>query len=74
MAKYTRVERVETTVRFTLATPTNAVEVDKAVHDASREVATVMDVSQTALWDDALTVTVEDNLIVISYQKDVQES
>lgn len=62
-------EKVQVTrTRYLLRTPSNGVELAKALNAASRERATQLGVSQTALSDDALTVSVEDQDIVIWWE------
>lgn len=68
-------EQEEITVfrkRYLLRTPTNAVELAKMIHIAARDRAGTG--SPSDLPDDALTVTVEDGDIVISWEEEVSRA
>lgn len=67
MADYTRHEKTTTTVRYVLALPSNGIEVDKMLYDAHRERAGGDTVA--SLPDDAVTASVEDDLLVLSWVK-----
>lgn len=65
MAAYTRRTVSYIEHRWELSTPTNGTEVSKALNAAQREWHIIK--NTPAAWDDALTVTTEDDLLVISF-------
>lgn len=58
--------------RWELTTPTNATELLKAVNAAQREWHVVK--NTPTIWDNSLTVTTEDDLLVISFTEEDPES
>lgn len=68
MADYTRTERTVTTVRYELPTPSNAAEFNKALGAASSSFRSIR--GRDVSWDNDLSVTAEDDLVVISFTKE----
>lgn len=62
MADYTRHVRTTRRVEFTLRSPTNWCEVDKAFNAIKKEIPPEM-----ARYDDTVTVEAREDVVVISY-------
>jgi hypothetical protein len=72
MAAYTTRTVTYIEHRWELSTPSNGTEISKALHAAQREWHIIK--NTPAARDDALTVTTEDDLIVISFTEEDPES
>lgn len=66
MADYVRTEKTTKQIRYELRSPTNAVELQKAVGAALRSFEETK--GRPADFDDDLRVTAEDELVVISFE------
>lgn len=64
-----RREQTTTVVCYELTLPTNAVEVDKAISWAARDLAEHRGVERDQLYDDDLTVNSDGEQLVISWVK-----
>lgn len=64
-----RVEKTTVTVQYNLPLPTNAVELSKALNWANKEYAEYRNMHWSDMADDALTITTEDDVLVISWVK-----
>ncbi|HEX8321664.1 hypothetical protein [Longimicrobium sp.] len=69
MAEFGREQITVTRTRYLLRTPSNGTELSKALSAAARALASELSVDWEDIPDNALTVTVEDDDIVISWER-----